>query len=85
MKRDPVTLDASGRVLDPPEIEREASPLPWYVADDPRELPARFVDHAESQARASLGEIIDVAERGIAWAVVGGIAYVVAQQFMRRR
>jgi hypothetical protein len=86
MKREPITLDESGRVIEPrPLIEREPAPLPWYAADTPQALTLGLGEHAQAQARAHLGELVELAERGVAWAVVGGIAYVVSQQFLRRR
>jgi hypothetical protein len=86
MKREPVTLDEQGRILDgAPLIEREPAPLPWYAADTPQAFALGLGEHAQERARAQLGEIVELAERGVAWAVVGGIAYVVAQQLIRRR
>jgi hypothetical protein len=85
MRRDPVTLDTRGRVIEP-EAELEPTPdvLPWY-ADDPAGAVEAFGEYAVQRSRASLGELAELAERGVAWAIVGGIALYVLPQIIKRR
>jgi hypothetical protein len=88
MNREPVTFDERGRVIDAePDTTAcactQAAPEWW--ADDPRDALDNLGRYALRRSDSHLGEIAELAERGIAWAVIGGIALYVLPKIIKGR